>query len=388
MSEYKNLSRSTKRRKLLEDLETIDFLLGNQRDVELNFQPSTNSQIIKSLDTENTNITRNITESDNTIFSVNDNTCNVSHNNTLFNINDIFDNGLENVSFSSDSILDDSNYQNDTIADILNYIDDEDLILKSLAKWAVSQNITLSAFSSLLKILKNHKCFKNIPVDARTVLKIWKSNQSNDIKVVPPGLYYHFGIANGLNSLGEFLGNFGDVIQLVIGTDGLPLTKSSSSTFWPILAYARYPSMQYIFLIGLFWGKEKPQSCNDFLTDMVCELKVLYINGMQTPYGKKIVVVDRFCCDSPAKSFILSVKGHSGYSSCTRCTVEGERINNTTCFLGTNFPKTTHINFLNHTDEEHHTTSIIPIITKVPNINIVENFSLDYMHLVCLGVMK
>ncbi|CAI6345396.1 unnamed protein product [Macrosiphum euphorbiae] len=103
---------------------------------------------------------------------------------------------------------------------------------------------------------------------------------------------------------------------------------------------------------------------------------------------EKRLVVDAFCCDCPAKSYVLFIKGHAGYSSCTRCQVEGERVNNTTCFLGTNFLKRTHIDFINRSDEDHHVTDTISILTEVPEIDMVNNFSLDYMHLVCLGVMK
>lgn len=121
---------------------------------------------------------------------------------------------------------------------------------------------------------------------------------------------------------------------------------------------------------------------------MVSELKELYENEVETVFGKKFVVVDAFCCDCPAKSYVLSIKGHAGYSSCTRCQVEGERINNTTCFLGTHFSKRTHADFINRSDEDHHITHSISILTKVPETDIVNDFSLDYMHLVCLGVTK
>lgn len=138
-------------------------------------------------------------------------------------------------------------------------------VLTELAQWAVAQNITLTAFSALLRLLKNHSCFNDIPVNAKTVLKINNDHQTNEIQVVSPGLYYHFGVANGLiNSLGDFLGNFGDVIHINVGIDGLPLTKSSSSTFWPILAYAWYTKLKHVFLIGLYWGKEKPHNSNSF----------------------------------------------------------------------------------------------------------------------------
>jgi len=66
---------------------------------------------------------------------------------------------------------------------------------------------------------------------------------------------------------------------------------------------------------------------------MVCELKDLYTNGMPTKFGKKNVIVDAFCCYCLAKSFILSVKLHAGYSSCIRCKIEEENINKTKWFF-------------------------------------------------------
>lgn len=48
----------------------------------------------------------------------------------------------------------------------------------------------------------------------------------------------------------------------------------------------------------------------------------------------------------------------------------------------------THLDFLNRTHEDYHVTNSISILTKIPNIDMVYSFSLDYMHLVCLGVVK
>ncbi|XP_022176245.1 uncharacterized protein LOC111037788 [Myzus persicae] len=389
MSLNKNtVSRSTKRRRFLEDLEMVDYLYDNDTNVECELQPSTshNSNL------ENANINLSVSNSNNPFTDINL-PCNPILGDTLSidSIN-LADNEFENVLFSSDSDSDIDINNHLKISGTFDVFECNDSILKPLAKWAVANNITLASFSSLLKVLKSHKCFKDIPVYARTVLKTNKTKQVNDIQIVEPGLYYHFGVANGLNSFGDMLVNFNDVIKIVIGIDGLPLTKSSSSTFWPILGYARDPIIPYsqhnIFIIGLYWGREKPKSSNDYLKYLVCELKDLYKNGMQTKFGKKIVIVDAFCCDCPAKSFILSVKGHAGYSSCIRCKIEGERINNTTCFLETDFSKRTHLDFLNRVDEDHHITSTISIVTEIPGINIVEDFTLDYMHLVCLGVMK
>lgn len=142
-------------------------------------------------------------------------------------------------------------------------------------------NITNMAFSALLKHLKSHKCFNSFPVDARTILKCSNDN-SKEIISVPPGKYYHFGIDNGLRNIGNFLNNSEDTIKINIGIDGLPLTKSSGSSFWPILGSIKYYSCTYVFMIGLYWGLEKPLDSNVFLKDMVNELKELSSVGMST----------------------------------------------------------------------------------------------------------
>ncbi|XP_050065513.1 uncharacterized protein LOC126554477 [Aphis gossypii] len=254
MSLNKNtVSRSTKRRRFLEDLEMVDYLYENDKNVEYELQPSKSYN--SNLANENTNLS--ISNSNNPFTNINL-PCNpiLGDRLSIDSIN-LADNEFENMLFSSDS-------DSDSDIDINNHLkmggtfdvfEGNDCILKPLAKWAVTNNITLASFSSLLKVLKSHKCFKDIPVDARTVLKTNKTKQVNDIQIVAPSLYYYFGIANGLNSFGDMLVNFNDVIKTVIGIDGLPLTKSSSSTFWPILGYARdpiTPYSQHIFIIGLY----------------------------------------------------------------------------------------------------------------------------------------
>lgn len=59
-----------------------------------------------------------------------------------------------------------------------------------------------ASITSLLRVLKSHRFFKDIPVNARTVLKTNKTKQVNDIQIVAPRriCYYHFGVDDGLNS--------------------------------------------------------------------------------------------------------------------------------------------------------------------------------------------
>lgn len=56
-----------------------------------------------------------------------------------------------------------------------------------------------------------------------------------------------------------------------------------------------------------------------------------------------------FCLDVPAKSYILQIKGHSGFNSCTRCTKEGEYIENRMCFpyiTGESLPARSHNDYI------------------------------------------
>jgi len=57
---------------------------------------------------------------------------------------------------------------------------------------------------------------------------------------VQAGKYYHFGLENGI--IRQCLHNdfIPQEIKLVIGIDGLPISKSTSTRFWPILAYMRH----------------------------------------------------------------------------------------------------------------------------------------------------
>jgi len=260
-----------------------------------------------------------------------------------------------------------------------------------LAQWAIKHNISNVATSDLLKIL-NTSYDSTLPIDARSLLKTDFSNINIPLKDVMPGKYFHFGIANGVKN--HYIENIEstNLIKLVVGIDGLPLTKSSKSTFWPILCYIR-PHSNVVFPIGLYWGYDKPNDSNDFLRDFYDEIICLINNGIDIKnksgvISNKKIVLDTICCDVPAKSFVLKTKGHSGFYSCTRCCTEGEYINRRVSFPDLNCPKRTHEHFINKQQEDHHIGSTLSILTNIPEINIINVFSLDYMHLICLGVTK
>lgn len=148
-----------------------------------------------------------------------------------------------------------------------------------------------------------------------------------------------------------------------------------------------------MFPIGLYWGNEKPQESNDYLFDFVNEIKDLICNGIEikVSYGKfikKQFILDLFCCDLPAKDYILKTKGNNAYFLCSRCCIEGEYVCRGVCYPDIDCPKRTHESFIKKHQEEYHVGDVISILIDIPGINIINSFSLNYLHMVCIGVIK
>lgn len=76
-------------------------------------------------------------------------------------------------------------------------------------------------------------------------------------------------------------------------------------------------------------------------------------------------------CDTPAKSFILQVKGHTDYSSCTKCTTKVDFRNNTVCFPQINASLRTDLEFTSKTYKNFYIGT--SIIEEIPNFDLVNN---------------
>jgi hypothetical protein len=259
--------------------------------------------------------------------------------------------------------------------------------IELLAEWVVMFFISMSAFRWLLAILRTVDCFKLLPKDPRTVLN---TPRNTTLRSVEPGFYVHLGIANGLRQIFEQLGGATQqMIELVIGVDGVPFAKSGGHEGYPICGAVKInPKKWHVFTIGVYHGPEKPFSANDYLKELVEEATKLFNDGFMF-LGQVIKVkLHNFCADAPAKSFVLYVKGHSGYYSCPRCHIKGKRKLNTTCFpaLRHGVPHRTDASFRAQTHKEHHNGTTI--LTNLTYFNMILNVSQDYMHSCCLGVMR
>lgn len=77
-------------------------------------------------------------------------------------------------------------------------------------------------------------------------------------------------------------------------------------------------------MVGIYHGNKKPSNANKFLLDFVNDCIFLINNRIH--FGNKWFNINTkgIICDAPAKSFRKFIKGHTGYSSCTKCFIQGE----------------------------------------------------------------
>lgn len=251
----------------------------------------------------------------------------------------------------------------------------------------LEENIPHSAANRILDIIRKHKIDETLPKDTRTLLGTPRSVTLFDVS---PGKYIHFGLKYALEHNLQIYFNsiqVPDTIFLNFNIDGLPISNSSLSQFWPILAsISQVDFHTEPFVIGIYHGNTKPDSNNEFLKLFVDELEDLLKSGIKFKNMNVKICVGAFICDAPARAFILNVKSHSGFSSCTKCTIHGEFYERRVIFPDLHCNLRTDTSFKLKQDKGHHHEKK-SYLEKL-DFGLVTHFPIDYMHLVCLGVMK
>lgn len=249
-----------------------------------------------------------------------------------------------------------------------------------LASWATKYQVQRAAVNDLLALLK--KQGHALPKDARTLLGTPK-----EVTVLSKcgGQYIYFGIKHGITQvLSAHPGALenGISLELIINIDGLPLFKSSNDQFWPILG--SFNNLD-VFVIGLYYGKTKPSSLEEYMDDFLQELDALKKEGIT--FGSKTYKVELHCfsCDAPSRCFLKAIIGHTGYFSCERCQMKGSWKGRVVFNSGDIATLRTEEAFANY-DYEAHQKRQTPLICH--GVSCINGFALDYMHMVCLGVTR
>lgn len=86
------------------------------------------------------------------------------------------------------------------------------------------------------------------------------------------------------------------------------------------------------------------------------------------------------------RAYLKNIVGHSGYSSCERCTESGEYHDRTVVFPNCNSPLRSNDSFSSRLHERHHKPGPSPI--EDFGLNMVSDFVIDYMHCCLIGTIK
>ncbi|CAN7982524.1 unnamed protein product, partial [Ixodes hexagonus] len=199
---------------------------------------------------------------------------------------------------------------------------------------------------------------------------------------------HYFGLTGSLQKhIESGLLSGGTQMSLIINIDRFRLSRSFSDQFWPILALVHESRIQVPFVVALYCGKSKPQWIESFLRDFIDELLFLVTEGLSYVESTYSVSVRAFVCDAPAMPYVKCITGHGGYYACEKCIQRGT--------YSPEFQKVllTEVDHAQRTDDDFgqqknkpHHKSQSPLL-KLP-VEMVSQFPLDYMHLVCLGVIK
>jgi len=276
-------------------------------------------------------------------------------------------------------ILSKNNSSDDDLYDIIESnvkVTFQDLI----AGWALKNCVPHLILNELLKILKSNG-HPDMCVDSRTLLKTPPLTVSRNIS---GGQYIHFSLTSEIVRLlidSQLSNKIPNTLQLMVGIDGLPISRSTQSEIWPILGYFSNIPGKQVFAIGAFHGQSKPKDCNEFLHDFVEEIIPLINVGIVYNNKHVKIVLHGIICDAPAKSFVLNTLGHTGKVSCSKCTIEGIWLSKA-CFPIIDVP---HESFRKYEDSRYNNGPTI--LVNIPKFSIVESCIIDYMHLICEGVV-
>lgn len=254
-----------------------------------------------------------------------------------------------------------------------------------LASCFVDNNLTHVQGNSILALLRTHSCFSNLPKDVRTLLCTPRNGVV--ISNVEPGQYIHFDLETGIV---ESLSNTATIpteLELDFHTDGCSLDKAGTVHLWPIQCRVCNMEQTKPIIVGIYKGSQKSYDPNSFFKAFINDVRTIMSNGGITFNGNKVPIKLRsFIADAPARAFILNHRGHMSSRPCSKCKISGTLYEGRNVFIGINHPLRTDEEYIRGLDEDHHKEGISPL-SMLP-IRMSSQVPFEYMHLVCLGVMK
>ncbi|KAE8740384.1 hypothetical protein FOCC_FOCC014123 [Frankliniella occidentalis] len=253
-------------------------------------------------------------------------------------------------------------------------------ISEQLRKWAVGNNISNLAVTKLLHILQPKE--PTLPKDARTLLNI---KPVTEIVQMGLGQCFNFGLRNMLIPVINYDPSLTSLL-LTFNIDGLPLFKSTKYECWPILCLVDGMGLPP-FMSAVWCGPGKPP-LHGYFKDLVPELKILLKDGIVHKGKHYAVKLKAFISDAPALAFVKGIVSYTAYYGCGRCGQKGMYRGRMT-FPAMSDELRTDETFRFETQPDHHNNAspLLELDAEL-GLDMIQSFPLDYLHLICLGVVK
>ncbi|XP_055628984.1 uncharacterized protein LOC129770283 [Toxorhynchites rutilus septentrionalis] len=189
---------------------------------------------------------------------------------------------------------------------------------EKIVSWHIKYNVSETATNDLLQWFSQHH-FPDLPKRISTLKKSAKL-QNIEICRMGDGYYCYFGIKKMIEHI--LLKNEKNALdkryEIQFGIDGVPLAKSSRSSFWPIMVKMnKFPD---VLPVAVYHGPGKPSNVHEYMQDFVLELQNLIANGMEFNNTQLELSVSAFIMDAQAKAFVLDIKAANGLYGCPKCT--------------------------------------------------------------------
>ena len=243
-------------------------------------------------------------------------------------------------------------------------------------------------------IEKAQNCTKIImPRDPRTILT--SGPKGCTLKLDEPDRIY-IGLNRAFNEVCQVSPNRPKEILIHVNFDGLPLSKSGTKQFWPILMSSNI-SVHHVSVLGIVYCSTFKPSAEHLLRPFISDLQEMMMMGYIYPDQEVYtpVKLDYVSCDLPALALVKCTKEAGGYSACTICTVRGEFFERRQVYhVEAHDVRRTDASFRAKSDDEHHHDNCtspfqdIPFTRKRPWCDMVEQFTIDPMHCVYQCIMR
>lgn len=252
-----------------------------------------------------------------------------------------------------------------------------------LAKWMAEFQVTHAALNELLKFLRHIGV--DVPKCAATLMK---TPRNTTVVAKSGGQYVYMGIekavAPRLSTLSDQNLHNITAVEVKVNIDGLPLFKSSHLSVWPILCSVSGSVEITPFCVAVYSGLKKPSNL-EFLHEFIAEAKSLIAEGLDINGVHVRVRLSCIVCDAPAKPFVKGIVQFNGKYGCDRCVQKGTYSDGRMLFLTSDAELRTDESFRNQENKKHHKNH--SPFCDLP-IDMINDFPVDYMHQVNLGVTK